>query len=705
MEQPVSGAVKSFGKYQLIDKLGEGGFGEVLKAYDTQNKRYVALKVLHQGLMSDISFIKKAKIEAEFIGKLDHPNIVKVYEVNEIAGRLCIAMEYIDGKPLSGLLKSGQHYNIPQILNIITQIASALDATHAKKIIHRDVKPDNILVDTSGNIHLVDFGLAHAALSSLGQSSKLGGVGSARYMSPEQAAGKLSGPAADIYSLAIIAYELFTGKVPFEADTLMGYMNAHQNQKPPDPIKLNPSISREAQKVILKGLGKNPGDRYKSAGEFARMLNRAMGIQTSSHKFPWAVAVVVILLFLCGASMGGLFLFSGSPVLDSLTTIFKPPAQGTRISALLTPDVTSTLKSTDSPTATTLPPVAPAEVTNAAAGVKPALPTPAPGVVAAPTVQASPTSQPAPMPAAGEQTVLVGSGVKIDMSQGSNGSGTGKLIFSLRDGDGKPVAQKYFCIYSQKKDLSGKWVVDQRINCDGTDNTGSKGFDLDPAHYIVQSDLDGYNWGTSGDVKGQADVIVESGRTTQVTLSLSKLLVGFIRGDMSVISNKYVQVYTQKKDLANNWVMGDRVDSGNTDNSGAISFMLTPGYYIVSSDLPGYNWGNEVDAKGVTNVALQPGRSIQVVVGLGQLVVGLVDAGGQPLSNKYVKVSTQKKDASGKPSIKESVDSGNTDNSGQAIFNLTPGDYAVEVGDQVIYNVSVISGKITTTNGSTFKVQ
>ena len=169
--------------------LGKGSFGEVWLADDPKLNRQVAVKILHQGLTADTKFIQTALREAHLVEKVSHPNVVKILEVGEVKSWVYIEMEYIDGRQLSSLLQDSRRLTFSQSLTIIEQLASALDATHAQKIIHRDVKPANILVDGRGDVHLVDFGLAHAALSSLGPSSDLVGIGTAMYMSPEQAAG------------------------------------------------------------------------------------------------------------------------------------------------------------------------------------------------------------------------------------------------------------------------------------------------------------------------------------------------------------------------------------------------------------------------------------------------------------------------------------------------------------------------------------
>ncbi len=696
MESPATQNAPMFGKYRLIAKIGDGGFGEVFKALDTEKNRHVALKVLHQGLMSDMSFINKAANEAHLIEKLNHPNIVKVYEVDQVSGRLYIAMEYIDGQPLSKVMAVNKNLTVQQKLNIITQIASALDATHAKKIVHRDVKPDNILVDNSGNIHLVDFGLAHAALSSIGQSSKSVGMGTAKYMSPEQAMGSSSGPAADIYSLGIIAYELFTGKTPFEADSLMGYMMAHKQQQPADPGRSNSGISREMGKVILKALSKQPNKRFKSAGAFARALENP----PKQVKWGCIIPVVVSLMLITGGAFW-FFLFGQEVIKDALGGASSASSRGTPISEILNstaPVVPEADEPTAAPTAfiPTDIPAKPADTptlakpTNTAAAPEPAAAQAVVLPTAAPTEDSSPLEE------------LIGKGVSVEQTGESSGSEKGKLIFMVNDGNGQPVSEGYIRVYSQKKDLSGNWVIDRELYSDSLSNAGTAEFDLDSGNFIVRANFYGYNWGTAGDVKGQADVPVQAGQVTRVRLSLGILTVGFLQADKTVLDNKYVKIWTQKKDIAGNWVAGDEVNSYSTDNTGTVSFLLSPGHYLIASDLPGYNWGTATDRDGMASVAVRPGQTSQVIVNLGQLVIGLTDASGQPIKGKYVKIYTQKPDAAGYAAPDGTVFTDSTDNSGQVVYNLTPGLYAMKIDDQIIYNIPVESGKITRSDGSSF---
>lgn len=702
-EQP-----QTFGKYQLIRQIGKGGFGEVWLAFDPQTKSKVALKVLHQSLMSDAQFIKKAQDEARLTQKIAHPNVVKVLEVGQAAGRVYIAMDYIDGPTLAELIKSGRKFTIDQSVTLVEQVAAALDATHMRGVIHRDVKPANILVDSNGNAHLVDFGLAHAAQTSLGQSAQSVGMGTAMYMSPEQASGQKGDRTTDVYSLAVIAYELLASRLPFQADNMMGYMMAHKDQTPPPLSKFNPAISADVEKVILKGLSKDPAKRYKTAGIFASTLQKAAarpfrksGGQRSRTGCV-VVPVAVVLLISIAVGSVALGIVKLPPEIAKVIGQTTPTAV-VQAPPTTQPQPTATPRPTDSPATSTTAPVAtatagPTELPSTTAPTVTPLPTNTP--IPAPT--ATPTNTPAP----GELVELIGTGAQVaSLGNGATKSGQGRITVLIRNGLGQPINNHYVRISTQKKDLSDQWVVDQEITNAYTDNTGTISFDVAPGRYIVRSDFSGYNWGTARDVMGQADVPIEAGQITQLTISLSRLTVGFLRADGSIISNQYVRVWKQKRDLAGHWVTDNEVINGYTDNTGLVGFDLAPGYYIVGTKVDGYNWGDASDVMGTANTAMKPGAETQIILKLGQLAVGLIDPAGKPRNSQYVRVFTQQTDAAGNPITDNEVINGYTDNTGSVIFNLTPGSYAVRIGDQTAYNVMVEAGRITQGDGTHFEIK
>jgi predicted Ser/Thr protein kinase len=698
----------SFGRFTLKSLLGKGGFGEVYLAYDPKLSRDVALKVLHQGLMADLSFINKARKEASLVQQIQHPNVVKIIELGEDDGRAYIEMEFIDGKPLSEFIKSSRRFNIAQVVSFIEQISSALDATHAQNIVHRDVKPANILIDKSGLVHLVDFGLANAAKSSLGSSSTVAGIGTAMYMSPEQAMGRTGDRTTDVYSLGIVAFELLTGRLPFEAENLPGYISAHLNQKPPDPKKINPAITLPMRDVLYKVLSKSPAGRYKSAGEFARAL-KASSEKPEAKRFGLrgCLAVALVTLAVLGIAAGIFFM---GPFKDQAQELFE----GALPSGILATDIPNRMP-TRTPQAAANTPVPPT-------ATQAVLPTQTPQdtpIVIVPVTQApvplNPTYTSIPE-VAPTNTVMVAptatlsndalpvleqTGIKVEMI---NGGKTGVNV-RLVNGMGEAIKGHYAAIYTQKQDLAGNWVIDKQITYGQTDNSGQIFFEASPGNYIIGADFNGSNWGNAADVEGQANIQVDAGQTTQLTVSLGRLTVGLLRGDGSVVKGQYVGIYWQKQDLVGNWVTNKQITYAQTDNSGLISFDLTPGYYIVGCDLMGYNWGTANDIRGTASVPVQPGAEQRMIISLGQMQVGLKDLNGSPVSGKYTSIFYQKKDVSGNLVLGDQITYAQTDNTGTVTFNLTPGKYAVKIDDRVLFDVEVTGGKITFTDGVKWQIK
>ena len=267
---------RKLGKYRVTRKLGQGAYGIVVEAIDTSLGIKVALKILDPGLTrSDPSFVQKyVNREARILARLQHPNIVHVLGDGQDAGVVYLVLEYIDGQTFDTWVKNTKP-SLAELLRVIEQIAGALDCAHAKGIIHRDIKPSNILIDKSGNAHLSDFGLAHAAMTTIGSISSRLAIGTATYMSPEQAEGRECHARSDVYSLGVVVYEALAGQAPFKAETVLGYIRAHADKMPPPPAKFNRGISQDVQDVILKALNKSPDDRFSSAGTFSRALSEA----------------------------------------------------------------------------------------------------------------------------------------------------------------------------------------------------------------------------------------------------------------------------------------------------------------------------------------------------------------------------------------------------------------------------------------------
>lgn len=262
---------KHISKYELVEEIGRGGFAVVYKARDLDLDRLVALKVLAPHLAWDPTFAKRFRREAQSAAKLRHANIITIYEVNEAEGQLYIAMEYLPGRTLAALLKTEGVMSVRHALPILEQVADALDYAHEQGMIHRDVKPSNVMVeeDKRGTIHatLMDFGLVKAMESSESLTSLGTVLGSPQYMAPEQADHSRKsevGPATDRYALGVVAYEMLTGEVPFPGNT-PSTLVAHMQQAPPDPRTIRDVMPVSVAQVLLKALSKSPGERYPTA--------------------------------------------------------------------------------------------------------------------------------------------------------------------------------------------------------------------------------------------------------------------------------------------------------------------------------------------------------------------------------------------------------------------------------------------------------
>lgn len=262
-------------RYEIIKTIGEGGMANVYLANDTILDRKVAIKVLRGDLSNDEKFIRRFKREALSVSNLSHPNIVEVYDVGEEDGNYYIVMEYIDGKTLKQLLQKRGALTLNEVIDIMTQLTDGLSHAHEAYIIHRDIKPQNIMIEDNGLIKITDFGIAMALNSTqLTQTNSV--MGSVHYLPPEQANGKGSTIKSDIYSLGILMYELLTGSVPFKGDTAVEIALKHMKEKVPSIRKQNPTIPQSVENIVLKATAKNPKNRYDSVKDMYKDLQTAL---------------------------------------------------------------------------------------------------------------------------------------------------------------------------------------------------------------------------------------------------------------------------------------------------------------------------------------------------------------------------------------------------------------------------------------------
>jgi beta-lactam-binding protein with PASTA domain/tRNA A-37 threonylcarbamoyl transferase component Bud32 len=258
------------GRYRIVRKLGSGGMANVYLAEDEDLGRRVAIKILNERYANDDLFIERFRREAKSAAALSHPNIVSVYDRGEAEGTYYIAMEVIEGRSLKELIMTRGPLPIAQALAYTHEILEALRFAHRHGIIHRDIKPHNILIGE--RLKVTDFGIARAGASQMTEAGSI--MGTAQYLSPEQARGAPVTASSDLYSAAIVLYEMLTGKVPFTGDSAIEIAMKHLNDPPKPPSKIRPEIPEELDAVVLRALAKNPEDRYQTAEEFSEDLHR-----------------------------------------------------------------------------------------------------------------------------------------------------------------------------------------------------------------------------------------------------------------------------------------------------------------------------------------------------------------------------------------------------------------------------------------------
>jgi serine/threonine-protein kinase len=258
------------GRYRIVRKLGSGGMANVYLAEDEDLGRRVAIKILNDRYANDDLFIERFRREAKSAAALSHPNIVSVYDRGEAEGTYYIAMEVIEGRSLKELIMTRGPLPIGQALAYTHEILEALRFAHRHGIIHRDIKPHNILIGE--RLKVTDFGIARAGASQMTEAGSI--MGTAQYLSPEQARGAPVTASSDLYSVGIVLYEMLTGKVPFTGDSAIEIAMKHLNDAPKPPSKIRQEIPDDLDQVVLRALAKNPEDRYQSAEEFSEDLHR-----------------------------------------------------------------------------------------------------------------------------------------------------------------------------------------------------------------------------------------------------------------------------------------------------------------------------------------------------------------------------------------------------------------------------------------------
>ncbi len=262
-------------RYQILEIIGGGGMANVYKAHDVILNRTVAVKVLRPQFSEDDEFIRRFRREAQAATSLSHPNVVNIYDVGEEGNLYYIVMEYVDGLTLKQLIQQRGILPLEETVNIMLQILSAIAHAHANHLVHRDIKPHNILISDKGEAKVTDFGIARAMTSAtITHTNSL--IGSVHYLSPEQARGGMVNEKSDIYSLGIVLYEMVTGKVPFSGDTAVSIAIKHLQTKVPNPRKYNPTIPQSIENIIYKATAKDPFYRYANVKELEADLHTAL---------------------------------------------------------------------------------------------------------------------------------------------------------------------------------------------------------------------------------------------------------------------------------------------------------------------------------------------------------------------------------------------------------------------------------------------
>jgi eukaryotic-like serine/threonine-protein kinase len=277
-QQPIATVVD--GRYRVHDRIGSGATATVYRADDVLLGRQVALKVLHPWLADDDEFVERFRREASSAAAIRHEHIVSVYDRGTWGGTHYIAMEYVDGRSLKSLVREQAPLGHGRAIDLAVQLLRAAGCMHRHGVVHRDLKPDNAIVDGDGHLKVTDFGIARTGVSDLTRTGSI--IGSVRYVSPEQAQGHAVSVSSDLYSVGVILYELLTACVPFEGESVVAVALKHVNERPAPPSTFNPAIPPELEAVVMRALEKPPGRRFADAEAFIAALERARVTQTGA---------------------------------------------------------------------------------------------------------------------------------------------------------------------------------------------------------------------------------------------------------------------------------------------------------------------------------------------------------------------------------------------------------------------------------------
>ncbi len=334
---------QQIGEYRIVERIGGGGMSEgVYRAKHVKLENDVAVKVMDIGAGMTEDRRRRVLEEPRRTARLNHPNIIKVYDVIDQGSRLYMVMDYVSGGDLLHRIEEHRAHELSKqgnvtgsafiptpmpdqfVASVIRQVGRALDYAHNQGLIHRDIKPHNILLSDEDHVVITDFGIAKALSATELSITREGvGVGTPPYMSPEQLKGDDLSPASDVYSLGIVAYRMLTGKVPFEGDSSLVIAHKHLNDPPPPPRQLNPKLSKQVESVLLKALAKKPSDRYDRAGTFASQLVEALVGSTASLDLPTLTFQQRLLESRAWGVVGGFGRFAGRAVTAFVTALIN----------------------------------------------------------------------------------------------------------------------------------------------------------------------------------------------------------------------------------------------------------------------------------------------------------------------------------------------------------------------------------------------
>ena len=261
------------GRYRVVRKLGGGGMADVYLCEDLTLGRHVAIKVLLQRYLDDPTFVERFRREAKAAAGLNQQNLVSIYDWGEVDGTYYIAMEYVEGETLKDLIRRRGRLSGNESVGLALQLLAAVDFAHRSGIVHRDIKPQNVMLDRAGTVKVMDFGIARAGDSGMTEAGSI--LGTAQYLAPEQAKGYPVDERSDLYSVGVVLYEMLTGTVPFKGDSAVTVALKHVNELPREPSELVPGMPYALNQIVLKAMAKDPAHRYQSASEFARDLRAA----------------------------------------------------------------------------------------------------------------------------------------------------------------------------------------------------------------------------------------------------------------------------------------------------------------------------------------------------------------------------------------------------------------------------------------------